>query len=218
MRLFGSARGRYRAAVQSPYGTRGTRLGARVGALLLVVGIGCRSATDGAPSSPPASEQADDRPPAPPPPPVAPAVDAPLVDRFHHLAETFGSLTREDVEQALEVELSADGNSFRGTSRRWPMTVRYTPVPPAADRWASLYLSLNDTSSITLGDVEARFGPPVFRLKSKISWLSFDAPSGMRLKVQPRGGMGPSATVSSLELMTQPEKPPHLPDLFDDAH
>lgn len=143
-----------------------------------------------------------------------PESDAPLIERVFELATRFGpGLTAEGIEASLDVQLAGAG-IVSGTSRRWPMVVTF--VPATTDDDITLAIAFNDMTTLTLADIETRFGPPISQIQSKESLSSFSTPSGARLRVKSPDGTSPKAHVGTIRIDLAPKKEPHLPDLFDE--
>jgi len=143
-----------------------------------------------------------------------PELDTSLIERVFDLATRFGpGLTTEGIEASLDVQLAGAG-VVSGSSRRWPMVVTF--VPATTDDDVTLAIAFSDITTLTLADIEARFGRPISQIQAKESLSSFNTPSGARLRVKTLDGTSPKAHVGSIRLDLVPKKEPHLPELFDE--
>ena len=159
--------------------------------------------------APPAPAQP--RPAAPPPAP--PVTATALLDRVRALAVKLGpGLSNEDVEQQLDVHLARDDAGFSGVSRSWPARVLY--MPAVDQKEASLHVSFDDFGSVTIADLEKRFGPAEYHVDAKEGLARYRVAPDASLRVKYLGGWNPSSPVSGLRLEPANRKPPPPGDLF----
>lgn len=175
----------------------------RVGALVL--SLACQSPVPSPDVAPPSQRApATPVPPSPetPQPKAAPASAAALLDSVHELAAKFGpGLTNEEIEKLLDVQLTRDAYGFSGVSRRWRVKISYIPA-------VELYLSFSDLDSVTIADVEKRFGTPESHdSKAKEGLANYRVTPATYLFVKYLGGWDPASPANALWLEPVDKKP-----------
>jgi hypothetical protein len=178
----------------------------------LVLSLACQSTVpspDVAPPSQPAPAAPVQPSPAAPQPTAAPPTAAALLDSVHELAAKFGpGLTNEEIEKLLDVQLTRDAYGFSGGSRRWRVRVSYIPA-------VELYLSFNDLDTVTIADVDKRFGAPESHdTNVKEGLANYRASPTTYVFVKYLGGWDPSSPANALWLEPVNRKPPPKGDLF----
>ena len=176
-----------------------------VRAYALVLSLACQSSVPSPDVGPP-SQRAPATPVPPsaeaPQPKAAAASATALMESLHQLAARFGpGLTNEEIEKLLEVQLTRDAYGFSGVSRRWRVKISYIPA-------VELYLSFNDLDSVTIADVEKRFGTPESHdSKAKEGLANYRVTPATYLFVKYLGGWDPSSPANALWLEPVDKKP-----------
>jgi hypothetical protein len=131
---------------------------------------------------------------------------AALLDRVQALAVKLGpGLTKEDVELELDVHLARDDAGFSGVSRSWPARVLY--VPALDQKEASLHVSFDDFGSVTIADLEKRFGPAEYHVDAKQGLARYRVAPDTSLRAKYLGGWNPSSRLPTLQAHTVPAPP-----------